>query len=153
MTTNKYFIYCRSAVITHDRTSSIKLQEEALVNYANLKELIVAGVFSDIGSSKAGLRKMLNAIKRKKANCILTTDISRISRDIKFFKEITSAFYDGKIEEIRIPPNVLRNDAESRMTLCIMSDFCNSARKNISDRIKRGIAAKKLRDTAKPPQN
>lgn len=149
----KYFIYCRKATESQNDLSSIKRQEETLINYANTKGLTVVGVFSDIGPSKSALKKMLNDIRTKKANCILTTDISRISRDIKFFKEITSAFYKGKIEEIRIPPNILRNDAESRMTLCIMSEFGNSARQIASDKIKRSIAAKKLRYTAKQPQN
>lgn len=149
----KYIIYCRKATESQNDLSSIKRQEETLNNYATLNALTVNGVYSDIGLSKAGLKKMLNDIRTKKANCILTTDISRISRDVKFFKEITTAFYEGKIEEIRIPPNILRNDAESRMILCIMSDFCKSARQTVSDRIKRGIAAKKLRDTLKPPQN
>lgn len=149
----KYFIYCRKATISQDGLSSIKQQEETLINYAASKGLTIAGVYSDIGPSKDSLKKMLAAIRMKKANCILTTDISRISRDIKFFKEITSAFDKGKIEEIRIPPNVLRNDAESRMTLCIMSEFGSLLKQKRNSDIKRGIAAKKLKNMAKRQQN
>lgn len=141
----KYFIYCRKSCFLQNDLSPTKLQEEVLIDYAIKNGLKVAKIYSDTGSDKTDFRKMLKAIRSRKVSCILTTDLRRISRTPWSLVEILNGFDKGIIKEIRTPRFTIKSYDE--LYFYVWSTKID--RRSMSDRIKRGIAAKKLRNVVK----
>ena len=147
MKTNKYCIYCRKAAVQDESSvSSINNQKETLEKYATDNKLDVVGTYIDNGLEYPNRNIMLEAIKNKQANCIIVMDWSRLSRNISTGKQIIDMLDGGEIDEIKTPYRTYLNDAYSKALLTIeFYGFEYDARKEMSKRIKMGMAAAKLR--------
>lgn len=154
MKTNKYCIYCRNAVVQDGSSvAGIDYQKETLIKYAANNCLNVAGTYIDTGLEHEGRNKMMESILKGQANGIIVFDESRLTRDASFWKQMIALLESEIIGEIRTLTATYRNDSCSKALLTIMfaeRDYCY--RKDMSERIKSGIAAKKLRDMAKQAQ-
>lgn len=154
MKTNKYCIYCRKATIQDESSvSCINNQKKALEKYAADNKLNVVGTYIDTGLEHEGRNKMMESILKGQANGIIVFDESRLARDASFWRQMIALLESEIIGEIRTLASTYRNDSYSKALLTIMfaeRDYCY--RKTMSDRIKKGIAAKKLRDMAKRSQ-
>lgn len=147
MKTNKYCIYCRKAAVQDESSvSCIDNQKEALEKYANDNNLDVAGTYVDTGLEHESRNKMMESILSGQANSIIVFDESRLTRDASFWKQMIALLESETISEIRTLTSTYRNDSYSKSFLTIMfaeRDYCY--RKDISERIKRGVAVAKLR--------
>lgn len=154
MKTNKYCIYCRKVTVKDESSvSCIDNQKEVLKKYANDNNLDVVGTYVDTGLEHESRNKMMESILSGQANGIIVFDESRLTRDALFWKQII-AFLDSEIiSEIRTLTSTYRNDSYSKALLTIMfAEHDYYYRKDMSERIKKGMAAKKLRDIAKQPK-
>ena len=153
MATNKYFIYYRKSSLTQRQSLAVKKQGEFLFDFAKANGLVVAGFYYDIGSKNTEFRKMLKAMRSNKANCILTSDLSRVIRSNEDTTNLLNAINVGVVEEIRSPGVAFGYSLKPSAVVSALSESLKHEKQHMSDIIKRGIAAKKLRDMAKTPQN
>ena len=86
--TLKCAIYCRvaSADVNGFAVEAIKMQEDALSNYAAEKMFPVTGIYSDVGEKglsfdRPAFQKMMSAVNNGEVNCIIAKDIDRINRN------------------------------------------------------------------------
>jgi DNA invertase Pin-like site-specific DNA recombinase len=146
MKKNKYCIYCRKASVQDETSAScIDNQKEALEKYATDNKLNVVGTYIDIGLEHESRDKMMVSILNEQANGIIVFDESRLTRDSSFWKQMIALLDSEIIGEIRTLTSTYRNDLYSKAFLTIMfAERDYSYRKDMSERIKRGMAAKKL---------
>lgn len=141
----KYLIYCRVAATQVEAKKLARVQGDLLKNYAAEKGLVVVGVYTHVGSANDDFDNVLMAMRKKNANCILVTDESRLVRCSSAWAKVTSALHSGEIKEIRTLCNVYLDDPESLILANIVFGFGELSRRDMSERIKRGLAASKQR--------
>ena len=88
---NNVILYAR----TSTKKQNIKEQLQSLINTANQNNYNVIKFFKDEGKSgldinRQGFNDMLEFINNNNVNKIVITELSRISRNIEYLKEIIS---------------------------------------------------------------
>lgn len=152
LNTDKYYIYCRVTTTQQNAEKPLDSQLDILEKYAQEHNLNVVGVFGDIGRSYDNFEHMMKNIRYGDANCILVVDESKISRSPLFKNEIIEALEDGMLDKVRTRTTIYQNDSNSKFALSLgilTNDFNKML---ISERIKKGIAAKKLKIKTKNEQ-
>lgn len=145
MKTNKYCIYCRKAAVQDESSvTCIDQQKAILEKYAADNKLNVVGAYVDVGLEHESRDKMMVSILNGQANGIIIFDESRLTRDASFWKQMIALLECEILGEIRTLTSTYRNDLYSKAFLTIMfAERDYSYRKDLSERIKRGIAVAK----------
>ena len=137
--TIQYFLYARkSSEDKHKQIQSIDDQINEMTRLATAVGIEIVGVFSESKSAKApGIRsaiyEMLSAIKKGKANGILTWDLSRLSRNPQDSGQLIWLLQSGVIQSIMTPGKEYLpddNQFEIAMKSCLDSQYIIDLRKN-----------------------
>jgi site-specific DNA recombinase len=148
----KYFTYCRGKSTQEFGETSITLQEKIIEDYVVKNDLTVIKNFADVDSHNE-FEQMINAINNGEANGIIEMDESRISRAPAFRYEILEALDKGLIDEVRTMNTIYKNNPNSKLMLSMVMGICVFETTTMSERIKRGIAAKKAKTQGVSPIN
>lgn len=80
---NRAWIYCR---VNHPDSTTLRLQQEQMIEYARKQGLEVVGITAEQGSgldfNRTGLKEMMKAVKVGRVDIVLTKSICRIGRSI-----------------------------------------------------------------------
>jgi len=136
MNTKKYFIYCRQTTICQDNIRSVKYQEDTLKRYSYNNNLNLVGIFSDIGGGFIQFEEMLDAIHEGQANCILVTDLSRLTRNSSCLTKLADYLNHGIIRAIDTWPATYGDNLCKKLYFTIMSGV---------NEFEKGLLAKELK--------
>lgn len=130
-------------VSTSDQKSSIILQKRYWKEkLANMKGVVVIGVFADYGCSgrtqkgRAQFMKMINLAKENKVDRIYTKSISRFGRNFKETLEVSRHLRQKGVEIIFEKENINSCDLTSNLMLNIMVNIAEMESEIISSNVK-----------------
>lgn len=141
----KYAVYCRASTrnVSH-QGHSIEGQKETLLAYAHKLGLSIAGIFIDIGSAKkprTQFQKMLATIQAEKVSGILTSDISRLARNVGQMKGLVTLMEGDILHEVRTPKETFTSASDLSLHGALLEQYHAALSRNT----KRGMEAARLR--------
>lgn len=133
-------IYCRQSAVQQNNNSSIKNQKEILEAIANKKKLEIKKVFEILGKD-ARIKELVEWIDQNKTDYLVVMGIDRLSRRQSDLCQIIDIIKEKKLEGIITPGK--KFDQKDEYSILALGMFCDFAREIMSQRIKRGLQAKK----------
>ncbi len=142
----KCFIYARTgSQLQSLMGAGIATQIGKMKNLAKKIGRTVISVFSDVASANAknrpGFEEMMVRIEKGEADCILCTDLVRLTRNSLTTTRLMSLVEKGL--KIITPTQSFQNDADSLFTMTLQTGMAERYSRSISALIKRGIWTKK----------
>lgn len=134
----KVIIYTRvSSVKIANSDYSIQSQIETCKSYCIKNNLEISKIITDCCGSRNSFQELLTLIENSKDKIVVVaTSLDRITRNIEEFEKIS------KLCEIKVAS--IEQISEQKFTEDIFSHFAHNERQAISERIKAGIARKKI---------
>ncbi len=134
---------------------SIKNQEERLYQTVKLKNMEgnfgeVVGVYIDRAKSgkdtnRPELQKMLQAIRSKKLNLIMVSELSRISRNMRDFSDIWEMMKASGCSFSSLRENFDTTTAAGEMVLYTLANLAQFERRQVSERVAANMNARAAR--------
>ncbi len=142
-----YCIYARKSTESEDRQAlSIQAQINELKEVANKDNLVISNTYTESQSAKGVGRpvfdKMVKELKKGKTQGILCWKIDRLTRNLLDGAVISDLLEQGKIQEIRTPMQIYRNNGIDRLMSGIDILFARKFIDDLSENVKRGLKAK-----------
>jgi len=145
----KCFIYARVGSSTvYNPNFSITGQKKILQKFAKENNIKVVDEFTEIGSASSPNRKtfmeMLQRLSKREADGILCVSLDRLSRNFATSLFLIELMKKKKIEIIT-PELNCNNSSESKLLMHISASIAEYQSQLHSQRIKRGILAKRMK--------
>lgn len=142
----KYLIYCRKSTDTEDRqVLSLDSQESELLQLAKTHNLEVSEIFRESMSAKAEGRpvfgKVLETIKKGKADGIICWKLDRLARNMMDGGQIMDLLQKGIIKEIHTYEGI-HLPTDNVLLLAVNFGMANQYIRDLSSNVKRGNRAK-----------
>lgn len=142
-----YCIYARKSTESDDRQAlSIQAQINELKEVAKKDNLVISTLYTESQSAKGVGRpvfdKMVRELKKGKTQGILCWKIDRLTRNLLDGAVISDLLEQGKIQEIRTPMQVYRNNGIDRLMSGIDILFARKFIDDLSENVKRGLKLK-----------
>ena len=142
-----YCIYARKSTESEDRQAlSIQAQINELKEVAKKDNLVISTLYTESQSAKGVGRpvfdKMVKELKKGKTQGILCWKIDRLTRNLLDGAVISDLLEQGKIQEIRTPMQVYRNNGIDRLMSGIDILFARKFIDDLSENVKRGLKLK-----------
>jgi len=142
-----YCIYARKSTESEDRQAlSIQAQINELKEVAKKDNLVISTLYTESQSAKGVGRpvfdKMVRELKKGKTQGILCWKIDRLTRNLLDGAVISDLLEQGKIQEIRTPMQVYRNNGIDRLMSGIDILFARKFIDDLSENVKRGLKLK-----------
>ncbi|MEL7666125.1 MAG: recombinase family protein [Candidatus Shapirobacteria bacterium] len=133
-------IYCRQSAVQQSNSSSIKNQEETLVTIADKRKLEIKKIFESLGKDTK-IKELIEWISQNKVDYIITMGIDRLSRHQSDLGQIIDLMKEKKLKGIITLGQEF--DQKDQYSILILGMSCDFTRETMSQRIKRGLQAKK----------
>lgn len=144
---SKYCIYARKASVLQSRQgTSIAAQIEAMQICAQTKGFNIVEIFTDAKSAidqRPQFERMLEKVSKGEIHTILCTDLDRLCRNFQSALRLMQLIEQTGLTIIT-KDQVYDNKTESKLLINSQMGLANFYRCELSERIKRGIQAKKL---------
>lgn len=142
-----YCIYARKSTESEDRQAlSIQAQINELKEVAKKDNLVISTLYTESKSAKGVGRpvfdKMVKELKKGETQGILCWKIDRLTRNLLDGAVISDLLEQGKIQEIRTPMQVYRNNGIDRLMSGIDILFARKFIDDLSENVKRGLKLK-----------
>lgn len=134
---------------------SIKNQEERLRdavrfknmenNFGEVVEIFIDRAKSGKDTNRPALQKMLHAIKLKKINLVMVSELSRISRNMKDFAEIWELMKSCECGFFSLRENFDTTTAAGEMVLYTLANLAQFERRQVSERVAANMNARASR--------
>ncbi len=134
---------------------SIKNQEERLIqtikfknmegNFGEVVQVYIDRAKSGKDTNRPELQKMLIAIKTKKINLIMVSELSRISRNMKDFSEIWDMMKKMDCGFYSLRENFDTTTAAGEMVLYTLANLAQFERRQVSERVTANLNARAAR--------
>ena len=140
---DKVVIYCRIST----SKQKMKSQRSNVLDFCNKKKWSVVSYFEDINSglknSRPGINDMLEYVRENKINKIVVSELSRLSRDTFFIKELISELYElgVSIYCVDIEMETILNNKLNLNSMSILMneiDYSNREVNKVQSRMMRG---------------
>ncbi len=137
--------YIRTATKKQRLAGATEMQMVAIGEYAKangymVKETYIDEGFSGNTSKRPALQRMREDANKKQFSYVVIYDDARLSRNYLLYKQIEAELEEKGIEIISV------TDINDKMIRNIRFVFADYQRKSQSERIKRGIAIKKIKE-------
>lgn len=156
---NPYQIAAYIRVSTEEQAEnpegSIKNQEERIreaIKYRNLNSSFGELVDVFIDRAKSGkdtnrpeLQRLLRAIRERKVNLVMATELSRLSRSMKDFSEIWELMQKQKCSFQSLRENFDTTNAAGEMMLFSIMNFAQFERKQVAERVSANFVSRAKR--------
>lgn len=94
---------------------------------------------------RPGIRRLILDIKKSKIDCVLITEISRLSRNKRDWMDLLQFFQDHGVQFISLRQKFDLTSAMGRMVLSLMIEFSQLEREQTIERVKASIHERKKR--------
>lgn len=125
------------------------MQELAIKNYCENNNITIVKVYKDIGvsgskESRPEFDLMLQDMRAKKFDCIVTYKLDRIGRSLSHLVRLFEEFKKKNVDFISVTQNINTSTAESRMFLQMLMVLSEYERALIVNRVNDGLKRAKL---------
>lgn len=127
---------------------SIAAQKEKLIQYCQLKDWNIVGIYIDDGISgknikdRPQLNKIINEIKEKKINNILVYKLDRLTRSTKDLIELVDFFQEHNCSFNSLSEQIDTSSPTGRMFIKLLGIIAELERETIAQRISLGLEQK-----------
>ena len=101
--------------------------------------------YSGKNLKRPGIRRLISDIKKGRIDCVLMTEISRLSRNKRDWLDLLQFFQDNGVQFITLRQKFDLSNAMGRMVLSLMIDFSQLEREQTIERVKASIHERKKR--------
>ncbi|MBR4025304.1 MAG: recombinase family protein [Firmicutes bacterium] len=148
----KCYIYTRVSTAAQTEGYSLEAQEESLKEYAEYRELQIAGSYCDAGKSgknikgRPAFRQMMTDIKTQKDDIafVLVFKLSRFGRNAADILKSIQLLEDFGINLVSVEESIDSSTPGGRLTLAILSAVAEMERENITVQFMAGKMQKAL---------
>ena len=148
----KCYIYTRVSTAAQTEGYSLESQEESLREYAEYRELMIAGSYCDAGKSgknikgRPAFRQMMTDIKTQKDDIsfVLVFKLSRFGRNAADILKSLQLLEDFGIDLVSVEEAIDSSTQGGRLTLAILSAVAEMERENITVQFMAGKMQKAL---------
>jgi site-specific DNA recombinase len=95
--------------------------------------------------NRPGIRRLIGDIKKRRIDCVVMTEISRMSRNKRDWLDLLQFFQDHGVQFITLRQRFDLTSAMGRMTLGLMIEFSQLEREQTVERVKASITERKKR--------
>lgn len=149
----KCYIYTRVSTAAQTEGFSLEAQQERLYEYAEYRELEIAGDYCDAGKSGKSIKgrpefqRMMNDIISQKDNIsyVLVFKLSRFGRNAADVLKSMQLLTDYGVDLVSVDDAIDSSTQGGRLTLTILSAVAEIERENITDQFMAG-RLQKIRD-------
>lgn len=148
----KCYIYTRVSTVAQTEGYSLEAQQERLKEYAEYRELQVAGIYCDAGKSGKNIKgrpafmQMMTDIKSQKDDIafVLVFKLSRFGRNAADILKSIQLLEDFGIDLVSVEESIDSSTPGGRLTLAILSAAAEMERENITGQFLAGKMQKAL---------
>src|SRR5262245_33508383 len=136
-------IYCR--VSTTDKNQNIETQTVALQEYANTRNFVISGLYSDIGvsgkqMSRPGLDSLIKAARSREIDIVLVARFDRFARSVSHLIRSLEEFQSIGIDFISLNESIDTSTPTGKMIFTVLAAVAELERDIIVERVKSGLA-------------
>lgn len=106
----KAIVYCRSATADPESDARLAKQKKDCLEYArehgfDVLEVISESGYSGLDPHRKGLQKLLSLCDESEIALVITTDITRLSRDQQQVNSLIQTFTNAEVELVTLFPH------------------------------------------------
>lgn len=140
MNKKRAYIYARVSTVMQEDSDALNNQLVRLRQFCSFKDFSIEKELTDVESGAVDDRpaflELQSAIKNKKFDVLIVTELSRISRKLSSILDFIQQLQNNNIEFISITQNFDTSNAMGRAMLKLVATFAEFEREQVSERVK-----------------